>query len=95
MDESLRKGNQGEAFEHYRVLLFSFAYRMIGSASEAEDLVQETRCMRRTGNAEPSQEAPPDQEVGHFLSQWELSICVNNHVGRCPILVSTGDMPNP
>jgi RNA polymerase sigma-70 factor, ECF subfamily len=41
MDEAMRKGNQGEAFEHYRVLLFSIAYRMTGSASDAEDLVQE------------------------------------------------------
>ncbi len=30
MDESMRKGNQGEEFEHYRVLLFSIAYRMTG-----------------------------------------------------------------
>src|SRR5216683_2432953 len=42
MDEAMRKGNQAEAFEHYRRLLFSIAYRMTGSASEAEDLVQET-----------------------------------------------------
>src|SRR5215472_839008 len=42
MDESMRKGNQAEAFEQYRMLLFSIAYRMTGSASDAEDLVQET-----------------------------------------------------
>ncbi len=38
----MRKDSQGEAFEHYRVLLFSIAYRMTGSASDSEDLVQET-----------------------------------------------------
>jgi RNA polymerase sigma-70 factor, ECF subfamily len=42
MDESMDQGKQAEAFEQYRVLLFSIAYRMIGSASDAEDLVQET-----------------------------------------------------
>ena len=42
MDEPRRKREQAEAFERYRVLLFSIAYRMTGSASEAEDLVQET-----------------------------------------------------
>jgi RNA polymerase sigma-70 factor (ECF subfamily) len=42
MDESWLKGHQGEEFERYRALLFSIAYRMTGSASEAEDLVQET-----------------------------------------------------
>jgi len=42
MDETMKKRNEAEAFEHYRVLLFSMAYRMTGSASDAEDLVQET-----------------------------------------------------
>lgn len=42
MDETMRKKARGEEFERYRVLLFSIAYRMTGSASEAEDLVQET-----------------------------------------------------
>ena len=52
MDESMRKGNQGEEFEHYQVLLFSIAYRMTGSASEAEDLVQETYLRYQAGECQ-------------------------------------------
>src|SRR4051794_3287564 len=49
MDESMRRGSPGEAFEQYRVLLFSIAYRMTGSASDAEDLVQETHLRYQAG----------------------------------------------
>ena len=42
MDGTKSKETKGEEFERYRVLLFSIAYRMTGSASDAEDLAQET-----------------------------------------------------
>ncbi|HEX8035266.1 MAG TPA: sigma-70 family RNA polymerase sigma factor, partial [Ktedonobacterales bacterium] len=37
-----------ETFESYRTLLFSIAYRMTGSATDAEDIVQDTYLRYRT-----------------------------------------------
>ncbi len=31
----------GELYQEFRPLMFSIAYRMVGSASEAEDIVQD------------------------------------------------------
>lgn len=44
----------GAAYEQYRPLMFSIAYRMLGSATEAEDLVQEAylRFHRATAQGE-------------------------------------------
>src|SRR5579885_290759 len=33
--------NTAQVFEQYRFLLFSIAYRMLGSATDAEDIIQE------------------------------------------------------
>lgn len=60
-----------ETFESYRPLLFSIAYRMLGSAMEAEDMVQEAYLRY--------QAVPPDsvQSLKPFLTTIITRLCLD------------------
>ncbi|WP_282206153.1 RNA polymerase sigma factor SigJ [Kitasatospora fiedleri] len=58
-------------FEHHRQRLFSLAYRMLGSAAEAEDTVQDAYL--RWHGAEPGQVAAP----GPWLNKVVANLCLN------------------
>jgi RNA polymerase sigma-70 factor (ECF subfamily) len=63
---------EAEQFEAYRPLMLSIAYRMLGSLTEAEDIVQEAYLRYQT--------TPPDQIVSHkaFLSTVVTRLCLNH-----------------
>jgi len=63
-----------QSVEQYRPLLLSLAYRLIGSASEAEDLVQETYVEFLTEASEAPDEARP---ASAYLSAILTRLCLD------------------
>jgi RNA polymerase sigma-70 factor, ECF subfamily len=61
-----------ERFEAYRPLMFSIAYRMLGSAADAEDMVQKAYLRYQT--------VSPDEIISHqaFLSTIVTRLCLNH-----------------
>jgi RNA polymerase sigma-70 factor (ECF subfamily) len=60
-----------EQFEAYRPLLFSIAYRMTGSASQAEDIVQDTYLRYQQVDASTI------QSLKAFLTAIVVNLCLN------------------
>jgi RNA polymerase sigma-70 factor (ECF subfamily) len=89
-------------FERYRPLMFSIAYRMLGSATEAEDILQEA-FLRYQAVASGSVQSPKA-----FLSTIVTRLCLNQlqsartqretYIGPWlpePILTETDERANP
>ena len=91
-----------EQFEAYRALLFSIAYRMTGSASQAEDIVQDTYVRYQQADTHAI------QSLKAFLTTIVVNLCLNYlksaHVQREqyigiwlpePVLTSLGTEESP
>jgi len=72
-----KAGNSVESFETYRPYLFAIAYRMLGSAMDAEDMVQETYLR--------SQATKPEtiHSLKAYLSTILIRLCMDQlHLAR-------------
>src|SRR3989475_6117034 len=80
-----------ETFESYRPYLFSIAYRMLGSAMDAEDMVQETYLRYQTTPAEPI------RSLKAYLTTILIRLCMDQlHLARRKREVYVGPwLPEP
>ena len=80
-----------ESFETYRPYLFSIAYRMLGSAMDAEDMVQETYLRYQTTPAEPI------RSLKAYLTTIIIRLCMDQlHLARRKREVYVGPwLPEP
>ena len=61
-----------EDFERFRPLLFSIAYRMLGTATEAEDILQESYLRSQRGSSEPI------NNPKYYLTTIVTRLCLNH-----------------
>jgi RNA polymerase sigma-70 factor (ECF subfamily) len=64
-----------EAFQSYRPLLFSIAYRMLGSASEADDVLQDAYL--RYAGAQSRDQEPQVRSLKAYLSTIVTRLCLD------------------
>jgi RNA polymerase sigma-70 factor, ECF subfamily len=66
-----------DTFQTYRPLLFSIAYRMTGSASQAEDVVQDAYLNYQVHNQAPDQQIEAIRSPKAFLTTIVVNLCLN------------------
>jgi RNA polymerase sigma-70 factor, ECF subfamily len=94
--------DEGDAYQELRPLLFSIAYRMVGSASEAEDLVQEAFLRLRRAVAGGAEVASPKAYLSAVTTRLAIDHLRSARVQReryvgawLPEPLVTGQEPDP
>src|SRR5215211_4568218 len=94
--------DEGDAYRELRPLLFSIAYRMVGSASEAEDLVQEAFLRLRRAVAGGVEVASPKAYLSAVTTRLAIDHLRSARVQReryvgawLPEPLLTGQEPDP